>query len=114
MFRKCRLFVAWLCLLVGLASIGFGFWLEHQVRYEEGSGISLFFADTLYQGMRRDYRKQVQFALTAGPVLLLLAWLAKPRSAATTPTVPPAPTTDPTRATVAAAPNKKKKHTTKR
>lgn len=67
-----------LLLLAGTAAIALGIYIELEVQYEIGKWEGA--AHQFYGGEIRSYREQVVLYLTAGPVLLLLAYFLRPRS----------------------------------
>ncbi len=63
--------------LAGVTAIALGIYIELEVQYEIGNWNGV--AHQFYGGEIRDYREQVFLYLTAGPIILFLAYLLRPR-----------------------------------
>ncbi len=64
-------------LLAGVVAIGFGIYIELEVQYEVGNWTGA--ANLLYGREIESYREQVLIYLIAGPILLFLAYVCRPR-----------------------------------
>ena len=77
--RKWRVRLAILLLVAGIGCLCMGFYVELEVRAEEGSGLYQGLARSLWGKLIAEYRLTVMYLMLAGPACLFLAWLVKPR-----------------------------------